>query len=177
VVRITTGITRRAGSAGQHLQAVPPRQVQVEHDQAGARGVGEPAVLAHEPQHLLAVGDHVQRVADLVMLERLADDQRGRPGGDGGRRRRQPGRGQPAGRGLVARGEIHDARREPCSGHRLDQQRVKRVAEPDPVQGIPELARTDHLRHTLACRDDLVQAPGPFKAGDHFHAACGFPPA
>jgi hypothetical protein len=61
---------------GEHFHAAHPGKVQVEHDQARAGRVGELAVPVHESQRLLAVGHDVQRVADPVVLERLADDQR-----------------------------------------------------------------------------------------------------
>jgi DNA-binding IclR family transcriptional regulator len=56
---------------GQHLDAGKPGQVDVEQDQPRPRSISELTGPAHEVQRLLAVGHHVQRVADLVELEGL----------------------------------------------------------------------------------------------------------
>ena len=60
---------------GEHLQAVQARQVEVEQDQARAGRVGVVAGPAQELQRLLAVGHHVQHVAQLVVLERFPGHQ------------------------------------------------------------------------------------------------------
>ena len=59
----------------QQLPAVVLRQVQVEQDQVGPRGVLEGAALVEEVQALLAVVGDVQVVLDLVVLEGFPGDQ------------------------------------------------------------------------------------------------------
>jgi hypothetical protein len=59
---------------GQHLAPVLAREVEVEQDQVRPRGSREVPVPAQEVDRLDAVGDAVQPVADLVVGERLLDE-------------------------------------------------------------------------------------------------------
>ena len=51
-----------------------------------------------------------------------------------------------------SRRPVQDARRQPRSDRDLDQHRVQRVPEPDPVQRVAHLARPDQPGRTLATR-------------------------
>ena len=77
VVSTTTGIVRRSASSltsARTSPAVLAGEVEVEQHEVGARRVGVLALAAQELERLDAVGDDVQRVVDLVVLERLADE-------------------------------------------------------------------------------------------------------
>src|SRR5262249_11666881 len=56
---------------GEYLAPVDPGQVEVEQHEVGARRVGVLALPPQVGQGLLAVAHDVERVADLVLLERL----------------------------------------------------------------------------------------------------------
>jgi hypothetical protein len=109
----------------------------------------------------------------LLMLLRPVNG----PGCDGGSRCGQPGGGQAAGSRLIGGGEIHDARRQPCPGRPLDQQRMDWVPEPRSVQGVPEPAGPDEPGGPLPGPDELIEADGLLKTGDHGHDGSRFPRA
>jgi hypothetical protein len=74
VVSTTIGIARRiALDLTEHLAPVHAGQVEVEQDEVRARRRGVGVLLAEEPHRLDPVGHVVQRVPDVVVLERLAD--------------------------------------------------------------------------------------------------------
>jgi hypothetical protein len=119
------------------------------------------------------VTDRVQDADPHLLLVLL------RPVRRSGKRRRhrgqQPCDDQPPRRLLAAAGQVQDARRQPGTHRHLNRDRVQRMARPDTVQPVAQLAAPDQPGSTLPGEDLPIKPFCLLQARDQPHGGSHCP--